>query len=114
MSISWKNITSIAQLEAIEKESYEVPTILFKHSTSCSISAMAKSRFERNSNTGNEIYYYLDLLRFRDVSNAIAEKFQVHHESPQVILLKSGEVIYDDSHMAISFDEVQKQIASLS
>lgn len=112
MAVSWKNITSVAQLDAIAQESFEHPVILFKHSTQCAVSAMAKTRFEGNSNTGNEVYYYLDLLRFRDVSNAIAEKFNVHHESPQVILLKNGDVVFDESHMAISFDEVQEQIAT--
>lgn len=112
MAISWKNITSVSQLDSIEQESHNNPVIIFKHSTSCAISAMAKDRFEANSTTGDESYYYLDLLRFRDISNAIAEKFQVHHESPQVILLKDGDVVLDDSHMAISFDEIQKQIAN--
>lgn len=111
MAIAWKNITSVAQLDAIAQESHDVPTVIFKHSTSCPISAMAKNRFEGNSDTGNENYYYLDLLRFRDVSNAIAEKFQVRHESPQIILLQNGEATYDDSHMAISFDQLQKQLA---
>ena len=112
MAISWKNITSVAQLEAIEQESHATPVIIFKHSTSCPISAMAKNNFEANNNNGKEIYYYLDLLRFRDVSNAIAEKFDVRHESPQVILLKNGEVAHHDSHMAISFDYIQKQITA--
>lgn len=111
MAIDWKNITSVAQLDAIEQESHATPVVIFKHSTSCPISAMAKTNFEGNSNTGNELYYYLDLLRFRDVSNAIADKFQVRHESPQVLLLKNGEVTHHDSHMAISFDYIQKQIA---
>lgn len=112
MAISWKNITSIAQLDTIEQESHATPVVIFKHSTSCPISSMAKNRFERNDNTGNESYYYLDLLRFRDISNAIADKFQVHHESPQVILLKNGEVTHHDSHMAISFDYIQKQLTA--
>jgi bacillithiol system protein YtxJ len=112
MAVSWKNITSVAQLDAIEEESHEHPVILFKHSTQCAVSAMAKTRFEGNSGTGNEVYYYLDLLRFRDISNAIAEKFQVHHQSPQVILLKNGKVIFDESHMAISFEEIQEQITT--
>lgn len=55
--------------------------------------------------------YYLDLKSFRDISNAIAEKFSVHHESPQVLLIKDGECIYDASHMDISVEELKESIA---
>ncbi len=111
MAIAWKNITSVAQLDAIESESYDMPIVIFKHSTSCSISAMVKNRLDSNSSTSTEIYYYLDLLRFRDISNAVAKKFQIQHESPQVLLLKDGTVTYTDSHTAISFAELQKHIS---
>jgi bacillithiol system protein YtxJ len=111
MSLPWKNITKVEELEVISDESYTTPVIIFKHSTSCSISAVAKNRLEGNTPATNEKYYYLDLLSYRAISNAIAERFKVHHESPQILLIKNGECVYEESHMDIRFDELQKQIA---
>jgi bacillithiol system protein YtxJ len=48
-------------------------------------------------------------LNFRSISSEIAEKFQVHHESPQVLLIKNGECVYDESHYGIMMDEIVEQ-----
>lgn len=111
MSLPWKNLNTVGDLEAIRNESYQNEVVIFKHSTQCAISSMAKSRLERSYEPiASETYYYLDLLKYRNVSNAIAEQFQVHHESPQIILLKNGEVVYDESHSQIYFSELKEQI----
>lgn len=81
--------------------------IIFKHSTRCSISAMAKNRFEREWTDNPKIpVYYLDLLKFRDISNAIADKLAVKHESPQVLVVKNGKCVYHASHNVISRDDI--------
>ena len=54
-------------------------------------------------------FYYLDLIRYRSISNRISELFDVHHESPQILLIKNGECTYDESHLSISIDEVKQQ-----
>jgi bacillithiol system protein YtxJ len=107
--ISWNKITTVAQLDAIAERSNTVPCLILKHSTTCSISAMAKTRLERNwdFNAADIEPYYLDLLSFRPISAAIAERFQVHHESPQVLLIRNGECIYDASHLDISVEELR-------
>ena len=104
--IEWSPITSTEQLDAITNK--EGSFLIFKHSTTCSISAMAKSRFERDWNESliNAKPYLLDLLKYRNVSNAISEKFQIYHESPQVLLIDNKECIYDASHLDISFTEL--------
>ena len=107
--MNWHPITNIEQLDSIQEASYHKPQLIFKHSTTCSISKMALSRFERNEAPDSIDFYYLDLLNYRSISNAIAEKFQVHHESPQVILIKNGECTYDESHYGIMMDEVIEQ-----
>jgi bacillithiol system protein YtxJ len=106
--ISWNKISDVAQLDAIAKRSKTVPCLILKHSTTCSISGMAKARLERNWDfESTEIEpYYLDLLSFRPISAAIAERFQVHHESPQVLLIHNGTCIYDASHLDISVEEL--------
>ncbi len=107
--MNWHTIITAEQLDSIQEASFHKPQLIFKHSTTCSISKMALSRFERAEAPDAIDFYYLDLLNYRSISNAIAEKFQVHHESPQVILIKNGECTYDESHYGIMMDEVVEQ-----
>jgi bacillithiol system protein YtxJ len=107
--MNWHTLNTVEQLETIQEASFHKPQLIFKHSTTCSISKMALSRFERAEAPDAIDFYYLDLLNYRSISNAIAEKFQVHHESPQVILIKNGECTYDESHYGIMMDEVVEQ-----
>ena len=107
--MKWIPLTTESQLQEIIDLSKNTPQVIFKHSTTCSISNMAFSRFERAEAPDNIDFYYLDLLNFRPLSAAIAEKFQVHHESPQVLLIKNGECTYDESHYGIMMDEIIEQ-----
>jgi len=109
--MNWIQLTTEEQLENIKAKSATTPQVIFKHSTTCSISKMAFSRFERAEAPDSIDFYYLDLLNYRSISNAIAEIFQVHHESPQVLLIKNGECIYDESHYGIMMDELLEQVA---
>lgn len=109
--MNWTHITEEAQLDAIIEESKTQPTVIFKHSTTCSISAMAKNRLEREQAPENINFYYLDLLRYRPISNKIADVFSVHHESPQVLIIKNGECTFDESHNGINMEEIIEQLA---
>jgi bacillithiol system protein YtxJ len=71
---------------------------------------MAKNRLERSQSPENISYYYLDLKRYRSVSNKVADVFGVYHESPQVLLIKNGECIYEESHNGISMNDILEQI----
>ena len=107
--MNWEKLTDIAQLDTIKKESGTSPVLIFKHSTRCSISATALARLERNWKSENPTgmkAYYLDLISFRPVSNKIQEEFHIEHQSPQALLIKDGQCVYDASHMAISLDEI--------
>ena len=104
--MNWHPINSLEQLEHIKSASYITPQVIFKHSTTCSISRMALERFERAATPEKVDFHYLDLLNYRAISTEIARFFQVHHESPQVILIKNGECIYDESHYGIMMDEL--------
>jgi bacillithiol system protein YtxJ len=105
--MNWHPINTVEQLEQIKSASFVKPQVIFKHSTTCSISRMALDRFERAETPENVDFHYLDLLNYRAISNEIASFFQVHHESPQVILIKDGECIYDESHYGIMMDELK-------
>lgn len=112
--IKWHKLTSGEQLEEIKTESIAQPVIIFKHSTSCSISATAKNRLERqwdDAGLENVKPYFLDLLSYRSISNQIAATFEVRHESPQLLLIRNGECTSDWSHMGIRLDEIKKALA---
>ena len=101
--IPWIELNKMEQLDQIKLDSKSKPVIIFKHSTRCSISSMAKNRFENTYHEVDADIYLLDLISYRDVSNAIAETFSVRHESPQALLIKEGVCVLNESHSSISF-----------
>lgn len=106
-NVPWKEMTTEAQISEAVELSHEKPQLIFKHSTRCSISSMAKDRLEREWNLENVEPWYLDLIAYRNISTAIAMQLGVHHESPQAILLKEGVVVYEASHNAISVAQMK-------
>lgn len=102
-AIPWNTITTIDQLDDLIETSKTKTVVIFKHSTRCGISSMTLRRFEGDYDLDmtNVAPYYLDLLQFRDVSNAIVGKFGVMHQSPQMIVVKNGEVVHHSSHYEI-------------
>ena len=109
MATPWIPLTDADQLRAIAQESHQHPVLIFKHSTTCSISAMAKAKLERQwpdaSLPADTSLYYLDLLRYRPLSGQIASEFHVEHQSPQLLLIQDGECRYHASHMSIRLSE---------
>lgn len=103
----WKQLTSIDQLEEVLSNDSKI--IIFKHSTRCSISSFALKNFEKEFKEREEISCFLvDLLNYRDVSNKIAEKTGITHESPQVFLIENGKVLHSASHEQINALEINK------
>ena len=103
--MSWISLQSADQVNEIkQKQGY---SLIFKHSTRCSISMMAKRRFELEWDElpTDMPLYFLDLIKYRNLSGEVAQIFQVHHESPQLLLIKDGECVLDQSHGAISVEE---------
>lgn len=110
-NINWTELTDVLQLQEIEAISNEKPVVIFKHSTRCSISRMALKQFEREFDLNDTVdAYFLDLIAYRDVSNEIAKKFNVYHESPQLILIKNGKAVYDVSHSDIDAEALKNKI----
>lgn len=103
--MNWIALESADQLNEIKNN--EGYSLIFKHSTRCSISMMAKRRFELDWEDLPEDMplYFLDLIKYRDLSGMAAQLFDVHHESPQLLLIKDGECVLDQSHGAISVEE---------
>jgi bacillithiol system protein YtxJ len=111
--MTWIPLTSSAELDSLLAESAQQPVVLFKHSTTCSISATAKARLERQWDDvvgPSAKLYYLDLLRYRPVSNEVAKRLGVMHESPQLLLIQDGVCTYDASHLGIRLDSVRDKV----
>ncbi|MFD2602084.1 bacillithiol system redox-active protein YtxJ [Flavobacterium suzhouense] len=111
-NIDWNNLTELKQLDEIVTESASVPVIIFKHSTRCGISRMALKNFEGHYSIDaeNAKPYFLDLLAHRDISNEIASRFDVVHQSPQLILIKNGKAVYTVSHSDIDAVELKEKV----
>lgn len=108
--MNWIALISLQQLDDIVADDGFV--LIFKHSTRCSISQMAKRNFEFNWDIipeGTKLYF-LDLISYREISNAIATRFQVAHQSPQILLIKNGDCVLEASHSDISAEEVAEVI----
>ena len=109
--INWNELTDLAQLDEIIAVSNEKPVAIFKHSTRCSVSRMALKQFENQFNSLDKVTpYFLDLIAHRDISNEIATRFGVYHQSPQLILIKDGKAIYNVSHSDIDAEELARKV----
>lgn len=109
-TIPWIPLTSLDQLEEIEKRSLSRPQFIFKHSTTCGISRMVINMFKGNYDlTENQSdLYYLDLHAFREVSDEVGYRFQVMHQSPQLLVIKNGTMVAHASHGSITEMDLQK------
>lgn len=114
--MDWRSLSTKGDLEVILEDSLHSPQAIFKHSTRCGISSMAKARVESKWEKTNPSIpiHLLDLISNRELSNFVAEYLNVRHESPQLILLEKGEVVYHASHISISSSAVAKHIQKKS
>jgi len=108
--MNWILLEDENQLDQIIAASTTAPQVIFKHSTRCGTSKMIKSRLERNDNPSGINFYLVDLFKYRSISNKIASMFNVMHESPQILVINNGNCIYDESHSAIVFDEIEEVV----
>ena len=105
--MNWIPLQNEEQLQEITEKSGKRPQVIFKHSVRCGISGVVKSRLEKGKLPADNDYYFLDIINFRALSNKISELFKVYHESPQVLVIRNGECVYDESHMGITVQEIE-------
>ena len=108
----WMPLISVEEINTIKEISKNQYILIFKHSTRCGISRMVIKQFESLFNEENKQLkvYYLDLLNFREVSSKLSEVFQVIHQSPQLLVIKNGISVYDESHFGITKVNLSKFI----
>lgn len=111
--INWIELNTEQQLQELYQS--DKVAAIFKHSTTCGISNMAKRSLERMSALSDHDYtiYLLDLLRYRSLSNEIAQRWNVEHQSPQILIIEGKASIYDVSHGDIQFDEIEKYLVAI-
>lgn len=110
--LPWIPLTTLEQLDDIEKNSFSRPQVIFKHSTTCGVSRMVLNMFEKNPILQEDslTIYFLDLHRHREISNEAARKFQVLHHSPQLLVVKNGQTVAHGSHGDINEIDLEKYI----
>jgi bacillithiol system protein YtxJ len=112
--LNWILLKDLGQLNEIITISHEKPVVIFKHSTRCSVSRMALKQFENEFDLAlldqKVLLYFLDLLEYRGISNEIAVRFNVIHQSPQLLLIQNGKSVYAVSHSDIDAEELKEKL----
>jgi bacillithiol system protein YtxJ len=103
-------LDKMEQFDEIDEISQTKPVVLFKHSTRCSISRMALKQFDAEFNYPEEKidWYLLDLLNHRDLSNEIASRYNIVHQSPQIVIIRNGKAVFNESHDSISAEDLKQ------
>ncbi|UHA74069.1 bacillithiol system redox-active protein YtxJ [Paenibacillus sp. 481] len=112
-----KRIQTLEQLQTIIAESHQQPVVLFKHSTRCPVSSQADEEMDsvvKDFADKGIVFGKILVVEERPVSLECAEQLGIKHESPQVLLLQQGNVIWHDSHYAIRYDKVSEKLTNLT
>ena len=114
VQIAWQHLSRQDEFDSVLGESHDRPVLIFKHSTRCIISTMVLRSLEAQADRLNPLgaWYYLDLIAHRDYSNLIAQELGINHESPQLIILHSGKVIWHESHQGITPEAVMGALST--
>ncbi|MEM9887521.1 MAG: bacillithiol system redox-active protein YtxJ [Bacteroidota bacterium] len=112
--MDWIDLSTPKQIQDIQEKSSAVPCLIYKHSTTCSISMMARMRLERAWAFEKEevLPYFLNVLDYRSLSDAVSDTFHIEHESPQILLIRDGSCVHQASHFDIDLKAVQAVLAS--
>jgi bacillithiol system protein YtxJ len=108
--VKYFELDKMEQFDEIDEISKSKPVVLFKHSTRCSISRMALKQFDAEFNYPEEKieWYLLDLLNHRDLSNEIASRYNVVHQSPQIVVIRNGKAVFNESHDSIAAEDLKQ------
>lgn len=113
--MQWKPLSDPVQLDALDAASHEGPVLIFKHSTRCNISSASLHRLESRWTVADDARhapYLLDLLRYRSLSNAVAERYGVEHASPQTLVIYKGRCVHSSTHFGIAYAETMEALNS--
>jgi bacillithiol system protein YtxJ len=108
----YTELHAMEEWEKVWEQSTEKPVLLFKHSTTCPISARAFDQYQNYLETANQNVdsYLVKVIEDRPVSNQIAEETNVKHESPQLFLIRDKEVLWHTSHSNITVENISEAV----
>lgn len=111
-SIDWLQLKEPEELSKLLEASNEKPQVIYKHSTRCGVSAMALSNLHQLQQEVAEKadFYFLNVISHRWLSQQVAEQLQVRHESPQLLIIQNGEVVWSGSHYQVTAASIEAQI----
>ncbi len=114
--IEWKELTELNDLEQVGALSSRTPVVLYKHSTRCGLSHDVKRSLEEDWKgvVSSVDFFQLDILAHRSISDRIAERWNVPHQSPQILLIYRDELVYEGSHHAVSAERIERALSELS
>ena len=109
-NVNYFTLDKMEQFDEIDEISQTKLVVIFKHSNRCSISRMVLKQFNAEFNYLVEKidWYLLDLLNYRELSNEIAHRYNVIHQSPQIIVIQNGKAIFNASHDSISAEDLKQ------
>lgn len=111
-----EELLDVDQLETVWELSQEKPVLLFKQSTTCPVSAEAFEQFQTfiSENSTDLASFFVKVRETRPVSDEIAEKLDVRHQSPQILLIKDGKSKWDASHMKITVESISEALSNIN
>ena len=113
--MNWKEFSTLGHLDRIDELSMVKPVLIFKHSTRCNISKAALDRLERSWSEQDDAAhkaYFLDLLAHRDLSDAVAARYHIRHESPQALVISQGRCVHTASHLGIGYRDTLQALGT--
>ena len=102
-----EDLSGLLEIMELSKNPDVKGVFVFKHSTRCSVSYMAYKGLKAMWKFEGIPFYYLDLIKFRNISNEVASVFNLKHESPQLLYIKDGECTNSASHFNVNVDTIQ-------
>ncbi len=107
----WIHLTDEDQLQKIIVRSQEKPQVIFKYSTECHLSEIILQRLQKDCCPEHVDFHFLDLTIYQNISAKVSETFRVPQQSPQILLIKEGECIFE-SNSEISLEEIMEHVAA--
>lgn len=106
MSSHFQRVQDLKGLQVLLEQSKEKPVVIFKHSTTCPVSAGA---YQQMAALKDEVAL-VEVQSARDISSEIASSTGVEHASPQVIILRNGKPVWHTSHWDITKETVENAL----
>jgi len=104
---------SLEDLDRVLESTGQAPALIYKHSLTCGTSAYALDQLTRLAAEVSIPIHLVPVQTARAVSDAIAERLGVRHESPQLILVDHGAARWHASHFRVTADRAREALRSL-